>query len=50
LSLAHAVGNQVERSYQRGQLLEERRRLMLDWARFCAEPAAGGENVVAIRA
>jgi integrase len=49
LSLAHAVGNAVERSYQRGELLAERRRLMEDRARFCASPAADAENVVAIR-
>jgi integrase len=49
LSLAHAVGSAVERSYQRGELLAERRRLMDGWARYCSEPAAGGENVVALR-
>ena len=41
-----AVGSAVERSYQRGEWLAERRRLMDDWARFCASPAAEGENVV----
>jgi integrase len=47
-ALAHAVGNDVERAYNRGQLLEKRRRLMEDWAAFCAAPPRG--EVVAIGA
>jgi integrase len=50
-SLAHAVGSAVERAYQRSDLLERRRRLMLDWARFCSSPPAAqkaGANVVPI--
>lgn len=48
MALAHAVGSAVERAYRRGDLLEKRRRLMDDWARFCRDgtPAAG---VVPIR-
>ncbi|MCA0873946.1 tyrosine-type recombinase/integrase [Seohaeicola saemankumensis] len=33
-SLAHAVGNDVERAYARSDLLEKRRSLMNDWSRF----------------
>jgi hypothetical protein len=44
-ALAHTVGSEVERSYQRGDLLEKRRRLMDEWARFCATPAPAGEVV-----
>ncbi len=34
LSLAHAVGSQVERAYARSDLLEKRRGLMRQWAAF----------------
>jgi len=34
-ALAHAVANQVEAAYRRGDLLEPRRRLMKDWENFC---------------
>jgi integrase len=47
-SLAHKVGNAVERAYRRGDMFEKRRRLMSDWARYCKTPAAAGE-VVPIR-
>ena len=33
-SLAHAVGNEVERAYRRGKLLDKRRRLMAQWADY----------------
>jgi integrase len=32
MALAHAVGNKVEAAYRRGDLFEERRRLMAAWA------------------
>ena len=35
-ALAHTVGSSVERAYQRSDLIDRRRRLMDDWARFCA--------------
>jgi integrase len=38
LALAHTVGDVTERAYQRGDLLEKRRRLMALWAEFCAKP------------
>ena len=38
--LAHAVGNTVERSYSRSDLLEKRRTLMDRWARFCCPDVA----------
>jgi integrase len=43
MALGHAVGNAVERAYQRDALLAKRRVLMSDWAAFCAKPSA---NVV----
>ena len=46
LSLAHAVGSNVERAYARSDLLEKRRALMQRWADFVT---ASGAKVVAIR-
>lgn len=34
-ALAHAVANQVEAAYRRGDLLEHRKRLMKDWQDYC---------------
>jgi len=34
-ALAHSVGNATMRAYQRSDLLEERRKLMADWAEYC---------------
>jgi integrase len=45
LALAHTVEGTVERAYWRGDLLERRRQLMDEWARFCATPAPRGEVV-----
>ena len=48
-TLAHALGK-VQAAYQRGDLLERRRKLMAAWAAFCARVAPAGGNVVAMRA
>jgi integrase len=48
-ALAHALTSKVEAAYQRGDLLEKRRRLMADWAQFCGRPMIAGE-VVPLRA
>jgi hypothetical protein len=39
-ALAHAVGSEVMRAYQRSDLLEARRGLMDAWAVFLTRPAA----------
>jgi integrase len=44
-ALAHTIGNKVEAAYRRGDLFEKRRRLMADWAAWCARPARPGEVV-----
>jgi integrase len=49
LALAHAVGNKVEAAYRRGDMMDKRRRLMSDWADFCAPPKADGDNVLPMR-
>ena len=50
-ALAHTLGSKTQVAYQRGDLLDRRRRLMDEWARFCgrAAPVEGGE-VVGLRA
>ena len=48
MALAHAVGNQVEQSYARSNLLEKRRAMMDDWANFCGKVPGKGD-VVPIR-
>jgi integrase len=40
-ALAHAVANQVEAAYRRGDLLEHRKRLMKDWEDYCNTGAWG---------
>jgi len=50
-ALAHKYKDETTAAYQRGQKLEKRRRLMADWAAYCASPPAATKgNVVAIKA
>jgi integrase len=35
LALAHTITNKVESAYRRGDMLEQRRRLMNDWEAYC---------------
>ena len=50
MALAHAIGNQVEAAYRRGDLFDKRRRLMAEWSRYCASPPnAGRSKVVRLR-
>ena len=46
LSLAHAPGTLVERSYRRGDVIVKRRKLMEQWARFVTSPPAAGTGAV----
>lgn len=48
LALAHTISNKVEAAYRRGDMIEKRRRLMTDWAAFCAGGDSSGD-VVPIR-
>ena len=41
-ALGHVLGNKVEAAYQRGDLLEKRRRLMQAWEGFCSKPVDNG--------
>ena len=38
VALAHIKGDATEAAYWRGDLLEKRRRMMVDWAEFVAVP------------
>ncbi len=38
--LAHTVGDETERSYQRGDLLNKRRKVMEDWEQYCEKKIA----------
>nr|WP_232054554.1 site-specific integrase [Thiomonas sp. Bio17B3] len=40
MALAHTIQNQVEAAYRRGDLLEKRRKLMLEWADYLTSPAS----------
>ena len=47
MALAHTVSDKVEAAYRRGDMREKRRRLMADWAAFCASlVSAKKANVV----
>ncbi|MGY6634844.1 MAG: tyrosine-type recombinase/integrase [Alkalilacustris sp.] len=46
LALAHFVGTEVERAYQRSDMLERRRAMMAAWAGFLRGDAAQADNVV----
>ena len=49
MALAHSIENKVERAYRRGDLFDKRRRLMDDWATYCASDRAAGATVTPIR-
>jgi integrase len=48
-ALAHIVKDKTEAAYQRGTMLEKRRRLMADWAKFAASKPADLGNVATMR-
>ena len=45
MALAHAIKNQTEAAYRRGDLMEKRGRLMEEWARYCKAPKLSGDVV-----
>lgn len=50
MALAHFVGNEVERAYQRSDMLERRRAMMAAWAGFLRGEAGAADNVVKLGA
>lgn len=49
MALAHTIGNKAEAAYRRGDLFDKRRRLMFDWATYCASGGVAGGDVIQIR-
>lgn len=49
-ALAHVLKDKTEAAYQRGDLLEKRRKLMEAWAGYCSRQAATAGNVTQMRA
>ncbi|MGV7215910.1 tyrosine-type recombinase/integrase [Bradyrhizobium sp. UFLA05-112] len=51
MALAHTVSDKVEAAYRRGDMREKRRRMMADWADYCASPPVSDmSNVRPLRA
>lgn len=48
IALAHFIGSEVERAYQRSDMLERRRDMMAAWAAFLRGDVANQGNVVAL--
>lgn len=45
MALAHAIGNDTEAAYRRGDLFDKRRRLMNDWASFLRTAPSKGKVI-----
>lgn len=50
MALAHAIGNEAEAAYRRGDLFDKRRQMMDDWGTFCSMVEAPTGTVVPLRA
>lgn len=50
MALAHSVGDETEAAYRRSDLMNKRRKLMMDWAKRVYTPDMPKGKVVAIRA
>lgn len=49
-ALWHSISDQTVAAYLRGSLLEKRRRLMRDWAKFCEQPpASNNAKIIPLR-
>ena len=47
-ALAHRVGNATEEAYRRKTAVEQRRKLMEDWAAYCERPPVT-DNIVEMK-
>jgi hypothetical protein len=45
MALAHAIKDDTEAAYRRGDLLEKRRALMNAWAGYCSRSPSTGEVI-----
>jgi integrase len=50
IALAHFIGSEVERAYQRSDMLDRRRAMMADWSGFLVGQAVQDDNVVKLGA
>jgi integrase len=50
IALAHFIGSEVERAYQRSDMLERRREMMAAWGSFLRGDAGQGDKVVKLEA
>ncbi|SUZ32828.1 Prophage integrase IntA [Roseibaca ekhonensis] len=50
IALAHFIGSEVERAYQRSDMLDRRRAMMADWSGFLGGQAVQVDNVVKLGA
>lgn len=50
IALAHFIGSDVERAYQRSDMLDRRRDMMADWAAFLRGEVVQADNVVKLGA
>ena len=48
MALAHFIGSEVERAYQRSDMLERRREMMAAWAAFCVGQLEHNKKVVSL--
>lgn len=49
MALAHAISNQSEAAYRRGDLFDKRRKLMDAWAKYCVTSITETDNITPIR-
>ena len=50
MALAHAIGNDTEAAYRRGDMFDKRRNLMTEWAAFLDAKPVKAKNVIPMRA
>jgi integrase len=50
MALAHAIGNDTEAAYRRGDLFDKRRNLMNEWASFIGTSPVKGKNTLKFKA
>jgi integrase len=49
MALAHTIANKAEAAYRRGDVFEKRRRLMEDWATYCAGEGISEAEIIPMR-
>jgi hypothetical protein len=49
MALAHKIPDKVEAAYRRGAMVEKRRRMMQDWADFCAIAGRRAGQVIPLK-